>query len=125
MRSPWLLIGAVLAGLAVVAGAFGAHALRDRLVPPHAGWYDLAVRYQMYHGLALVALGAVSTRRVRVGAAAGCLLVGTLIFCGTLYLMALADLRWLGAVTPIGGTLLLIGWLALAIAAGRRRGFGQ
>jgi uncharacterized membrane protein YgdD (TMEM256/DUF423 family) len=125
MRSPWLLIGAVLAGLAVAAGAFGAHALRDRLTPPHAGWYDLAVRYQMYHGLALVALGAMSTRRVRAGAAAGCLLAGTLIFCGTLYLMALADLRWLGAVTPIGGTLLLIGWLVLAIAAGRRRGFGQ
>jgi uncharacterized membrane protein YgdD (TMEM256/DUF423 family) len=116
MERTFLVSGALLGALAVAAGAFGAHALKDRLSPDLASTYELAVRYQMYHALALLAVGVVLARFPgwAVQVAGWLFLAGTLIFSGTLYLLVLTGTRWLGAITPIGGTALLLGWLALA-----------
>ena len=107
-----LAAGALLAALAVAGGAFGAHGLRSLLDERALGWWQTAVQYQMWHALALVALGA---GRVERAALPACLLgAGTVIFSGSLYLMALTGAGWLGAVTPLGGAALIAGWLLLA-----------
>lgn len=116
----WVRAGAILGALAVAAGAFGAHALRDRLDARALGWFETAAHYQIVHALALVAVGLLAgsgRAGVATNAAGWSFLVGTLIFAGTLDGLALGGPRWLGAITPIGGTLLIVGWLALAGAA--------
>ncbi|HZF96499.1 MAG TPA: DUF423 domain-containing protein [Allosphingosinicella sp.] len=116
---PLLLAGALLAGLGVALGAFGAHGLKAMLGPVELGWWQTAVQYQMWHALALVALG-LSPFPAR---AAGWLFsAGILLFSGSLYLMALTGLRALGMVTPAGGLLLILGWAALGVAAVKGRG---
>ena len=119
MSKTFFGLGAIFAFLAVAAGAFGAHALRARLAPDRLDLFELAARYQMYHALALIA-AAWAADRFRSGAAnsSGWLfLIGILIFCGSIYALALGAPRWFGAITPIGGVCFLIGWLLLAIAA--------
>lgn len=111
-RSPILAAGALLAGIGVALGAFGAHGLRSALGQAELGWWETAVSYQLWHGLALVAIGA--ARLPRVAPVAWLIGIGALIFSGSLYLLALTGLRWLGAVTPIGGLLMLCGWALLA-----------
>lgn len=106
-----LVAGALLAGLGVALGAFAAHALRATLDERHLGWWQTGVQYQMWHAVALVALAAAP---VRSGLPAALLVVGTVFFSGSLYVMALTDARWLGAVTPVGGLLLILGWMVLA-----------
>ena len=113
-----LLAGALLAATGVVLGAFGAHALRDVLGPRQQDWWQTAVQYQMWHAVALVALAALPLPRT--GVVAILLALGASIFSGSLYLMALADAPWLGAVTPVGGALMIAGWLLLAWRAARR-----
>lgn len=105
-----LAAGALLAGVAVAAGAFGAHALKTRLSPEALGWWQTAVQYQMWHALALLVLSRVE----RVGLPSGFLAAGTLVFSGSLYLLALTGERWLGAVTPLGGAAMIAGWALLA-----------
>jgi uncharacterized membrane protein YgdD (TMEM256/DUF423 family) len=113
-------LGALLAGLAVAAGAFGAHALRARLEPRDLEIFETAARYQMYHGLALLAVAWLVTQRAAPAGAAGwAFLAGTLLFSGSLYLMVFTGQRWLGAITPIGGVAFLVGWVMLALAARR------
>jgi uncharacterized membrane protein YgdD (TMEM256/DUF423 family) len=107
-----LIAGALLAALGVALGAFGAHGLRGLLTPEALGWWQTAVQYQLWHALGLLAIGAARLDGLR--AAAALLLAGTLVFSGSLYAMALTDLRWLGAVTPVGGALMIGGWLLLA-----------
>lgn len=114
--SRWLvLIGCVSAGLGVAAGAFGAHMLKEILEPPMLAVYDTATRYQMYHAFGMVLSGLV----VRIGRDAGAVkagwlfLAGTFLFCGSLYGVSLLGIRWLGAVTPIGGLLFIVGWAIL------------
>ena len=109
-------IGAAVAGLAVVSGAFGAHGLAETLVGRSGEHWDLATRYQMYHAGALLVAGLLAARGYRTSIAAWCFLAGTVIFSGTLYGLAIAGPRWLGAITPIGGSLLIVGWAALALA---------
>lgn len=112
----WILIaGALLGGVGVALGAFGAHALKSSLDAMRLGWWNTAVQYQLWHAVALVALAALPLPGR--GLAAGLMTAGTLVFAGTLYVMALTGLRWLGAVTPIGGLLLIAGWAVLAWAA--------
>lgn len=106
------LLGALLGGLAVVAGAFGAHGLRERLDAEQLGWWQTAAQYQMVHALALLAVAALIPGRS--GGAAWCFVLGSVVFCGTLYGMALGAPRWWGAITPIGGALLIAGWFLLA-----------
>jgi len=108
----------LFAFLGVALGAFGAHALRERLSPGDLEIFETGVRYQMYHALALFAAAWVASRWPGPGAvAAGWLFVaGMLVFSGSLYLLVLTGARWLGAITPLGGTALLAGWLSLAWA---------
>ena len=116
---PILVAGALLAAIGVALGAFGAHALRDVLGPREAGWWQTAVQYQMWHAVALIALAALPAARPTVPALL--LGAGAAIFSGTLYLMALTGLTWLGAITPIGGALMIAGWLWLGWKAWRHR----
>ncbi|GHA15946.1 membrane protein [Arenicella chitinivorans] len=114
-----LLIGAVLCLTSVALGAFGAHALEALLrANNRLSTYELANQYQFYHALGLLALGAVALNQPRSWVTLPvvlCLVVGVLIFCGSLYTLALTDASWLGAITPVGGVLLLAGWTMLLI----------
>jgi uncharacterized membrane protein YgdD (TMEM256/DUF423 family) len=114
-------LGAASAFVAVAAGAFGAHALRERLPPDLLAAFETAARYEMYHALALVLVAWAVTRwPVPAVRAAGWLFIaGTVVFSGSLYLLALTGVRALGAVTPLGGLALLGGWLALAVGVWR------
>jgi len=110
-------LGAVSGFVAVAAGAFGAHALRARLSPELLAVFETGARYQMYHALALL---AVAWMLGRWPARAGWLfLAGTVLFSGSLYLLALTGIRWLGAITPLGGLAFLAGWICLALGATR------
>ena len=110
--------GALSAFVGVGAGAFGAHALKARLSPDLLAVFEVAVRYQMYHALGLLACAwAVGKWPGAFAGAAGWLFVaGTVIFSGSLYALALTGARALGALAPIGGLALLAGWVCLAIA---------
>ncbi len=121
MERTFVALGAVSAGLAVAAGAFGAHGLRARVTPELLAVFETAARYQMYHALGLVAVAWAAARWPESGAAgAGWLFVaGTVLFSGSLYLLALGGPRWLGAVTPVGGLCFLAGWVVLAWSATR------
>ena len=112
-------IGAVSALISVAAGAFGAHALRPRLTPELLAVFETAARYQMYHALGLLAVASAITRwpgalAVRAG---WLFVVGTVLFSGSLYALALTGVSWLGAITPLGGVALLAGWICLALSA--------
>ena len=115
------VLGALSGFLAVGAGAFGAHGLKARLTPDMLAVFETAVRYQMYHALALLAVAwAIGRWPGRATAAGGwCFVAGTVIFSGSLYALALTGVRGLGAITPVGGVLFLAGWLLLALAAWR------
>jgi uncharacterized membrane protein YgdD (TMEM256/DUF423 family) len=112
-------LGAWSALLSVGAGAFGAHALRTRLSAEYLAVFETAARYQMYHALGLLAVAwAVSRWPGGMAQWAGWLFVlGTVLFSGSLYALALTGTRWLGAVTPLGGVAFLLGWLCLALSA--------
>ncbi len=110
----WTLAGALLGLVGVAAGAFGAHGLRSMVTPERMETFEIAVRYQMYHALAILLAGVLG-----VPQAAWCFVAGTVVFCGSLYLLVLTDQRWLGAITPVGGLLFLIGWALLAIHSGK------
>jgi uncharacterized membrane protein YgdD (TMEM256/DUF423 family) len=105
----WTIVGAVLGFIAVAAGAFGAHGLKGVLTAERLETFEVAVRYQMVHALAILLAGLLGAPQ-----AAWCFFVGVLIFSGSLYLLVATDQRWLGAITPIGGLCFLAGWLALA-----------
>ncbi len=121
MQSKWVVIAATAGFIAVAAGAFGAHALKDRLKADDLTTFEVAVRYQMYHALALLAVAWVSSvSPSRVASAAGvCMVLGIILFSGSLYGLTLLKWRWLGPITPIGGVAFLMGWLLLALAACR------
>jgi uncharacterized membrane protein YgdD (TMEM256/DUF423 family) len=112
-------LGALSGFVSVGAGAFGAHALRARLSPELLAVFETGARYQMYHALGLFAAAWAVTRwpgpwPVRAG---WLFVAGTLLFSGSLYVLALTGARWFGAVTPFGGVALLAGWACLAVAA--------
>ena len=115
-------MGSASALIAVGAGAFGAHALRGRLTPDLLAVFETGARYQMYHALALLAVAWAITRGPGAWPArAGWLfLIGTVLFSGSLYALALSGVRWLGAVTPLGGASFLAGWACLLLGALRR-----
>src|SRR3954464_12685880 len=109
-------LGALSAFIGVALGAFAAHGLKARLDASMLVTFETGVRYQMYHALGLLAVGWACTRWPGwATTSSGWLFVaGTLIFPGSLYVLALTGERWLGAVTPIGGVMFLAGWLCLA-----------
>lgn len=122
MDRSFALAGSLSALIAVAAGAFGAHALRQRLPSDLLAVFETGARYQMYHALALlfVAWAVTQWPTAPVRAAGWLFIAGTVLFSGSLYLLALTGVRWWGAVTPLGGVLFLAGWLALALGIWRR-----
>jgi uncharacterized membrane protein YgdD (TMEM256/DUF423 family) len=125
MHRPFLTTAAALGALAVMLGAFGAHGLRKALLPLADGtvrleWWQTAAQYHLTHALALGLVAAVAAdgRAGRVSCIS--FVVGITVFSGTLYVMALTGQRWLGAVTPLGGLALIVGWLSFAVAAWQR-----
>jgi len=121
MERIFVILGALSGAIGVGAGAFGAHALRARLEPRMLEVFETGARYQMYHAVALLLVAWAAGRWPgSLTTASGWLMVaGTLFFSGSLYAMALTDIRVLGAITPIGGVCFIAGWLCLAVAAMR------
>ena len=121
MPKIFLLIASLFAFLSVLAGAFGAHALRQKLSADLLNVFEVGVRYQMYHALALIGVAWIlSVYTSPLIAYGGWLLVaGTVIFSGSLYLLALSGIKSWGAVTPVGGVILLLGWLLIIIGIGK------
>ena len=118
-----LFLGAVFAGLAVAGGAFGAHMLKSILDPPMLAVFETGVRYQMYHALALCLLGSISERnqKFRVAPVGWLFAIGMVLFSGSLYLLSLSGIRWIGVFTPLGGAALITGWALLAWTVARNR----
>ncbi|MFN8542801.1 MAG: DUF423 domain-containing protein [Candidatus Binatia bacterium] len=119
MERLFVVLGASLAGLAVAAGAFGAHGLRGRLAPDMLAVFETGARYQMYHALGLLAVAWAATRwpGALTAAAGWCFVAGIAVFSGSLYLLSTTGLRWLGAITPLGGVAFMVGWALLAWVA--------
>lgn len=119
----FFIIAAGSAFIAVAAGAFGAHGLRERLDADLLAAFEIGVRYQMYHALALIGVSWAGTRwpSPLIQAGGWLLVIGSLLFSGSLYLLSLTGTKGLGAMTPVGGMLLLAGWLCLAVGAFQSR----
>ncbi len=118
----FFVLGGISGGLAIALGAFGAHGLRARIAADMLSTFETGVRYHMYHALALIAVAYAITRWTSTGlpAVAGWLfLIGTVLFSGSLYLLAINGQRWLGAITPLGGVAFIAGWVCLVLAAAR------
>lgn len=109
------LLGAIFAFFGVAAGAFGAHALKSRLSPEYLSVFEVGVRYQMYHALALLILPTLSLPAIYLSLAGWFLTSGIVLFSGSLYILALTSVSAWGAVTPIGGLLLLAGWASIIV----------
>ena len=110
----WIKVAAISGMLAVVAGAFGAHGLRARLAPEQLESWATAAHYQLLHSVVLLALALFAVYSGRsIKLPASLFTAGIVLFSGSIYLLVLTKLRWLGPVTPIGGLLLILGWLSL------------
>lgn len=107
-----IAVGCLLAGIGVAAGAFGAHMLKTMLEPPMLAAYDTGTRYQMYHafGMILAGMAARLFSDPRIVTAGWIFAAGMVMFCGSLYGIALAGLKWMGPITPLGGLTFIIGW---------------
>jgi uncharacterized membrane protein YgdD (TMEM256/DUF423 family) len=118
----FFIAGALSAFVAVALGAFAAHGLRARLSPELLATFETGVRYEMYHALALLGVAWAYSRwpGTLVIASGWLFIAGTLLFSGSLYVLALSGVRWIGAITPLGGLAFLAGWVCLVLAAGSR-----
>jgi uncharacterized membrane protein YgdD (TMEM256/DUF423 family) len=125
MDKRFVILGSILGFIGVAAGAFGAHALRDHFVrfPDLKSPYETAVDYNFYHALALLFVGWASSHwPTRWVVWSGYLfLIGVIIFSGSLYLLAITGIRWLGAITPLGGVAFLAAWVCLGWGVARNR----
>ena len=118
----WVQRAAILGFLAVMLGAFGSHGLKAKLTPKDYEIFQIGVKYQFWHVLALLGTGLLIELKKdsdthSLNGAAWAFLIGTVIFSGSLYTLVLTQMRWMGAITPIGGVSLIIGWAALAWGA--------
>jgi uncharacterized membrane protein YgdD (TMEM256/DUF423 family) len=123
MQKLFLLSGAILGGLGVAIGAFGAHTLKAMLeTSGRTDTFETAVRYQFYHALALLFIGLLLFRvdSKLLHYSGNLMLVGTIIFSGTLYILCMTGIKWLGAITPIGGLLMIAGWVLLTMAIAKQ-----
>ncbi|MDB5970916.1 MAG: hypothetical protein JWQ90_3366 [Hydrocarboniphaga sp.] len=126
MSKLWLSFSSIYGMLAVLLGAFGAHALKAQLSPDLLAVWKTANEYQFYHALALGLVGLLlrgapdRAPDQALNAAGACFVIGVLVFCGSLYALALSNLRLLGAITPIGGLLFIAGWALLFYSVARR-----
>jgi len=119
MVAGWFATGALLCGLGVLLGAFGAHGLQSRLTAEMLATYEIGVRYHISHSLGLLAVAWATSRwpNAWTGSAGWFFVAGIVVFSGSLYLLAVTGTRWLGAITPIGGLCFVAGWVALAVGA--------
>lgn len=114
----FLIIGAVNAMLAVALGAFGAHGLEGKLSEKYMDVWDKATAYQMYHALGIIAIAILNgTTKMNLNTAGWLMTLGIVLFSGSLYLLALTQIKVLGAITPIGGVLFIASWVMMMIAA--------
>jgi uncharacterized membrane protein YgdD (TMEM256/DUF423 family) len=121
----WIMVGALSGALSVITGAFGAHALRSRLSERSMEIYQTACHYQITHALALIGVGLWAAHLAQAGQSPVCSLsfagwaftIGTVLFSGSLYALALTDVKILGAITPLGGVGFILGWVAFAVSA--------
>ena len=113
----WIILGASLAGVAVILGAFGAHGLKSKVSPADLAIFETGVQYHMYHALGLILIGVLGFHYNSdvIQLPAVLLSIGILIFSGSLYILVLTGLRWMGAITPIGGVAFIAGWLLLVL----------
>ncbi|MEM6729982.1 MAG: DUF423 domain-containing protein [Myxococcota bacterium] len=121
MDRVFLILAGVFGAAGVSAGAFGAHALRERLDPELLRVWNTGAEYHLLHALALVGVAWAASRSPGLAAsvAGWAMTVGIIVFSGSLYVLALSGARWLGAATPLGGLAFIVGWLALAVSAWR------
>jgi uncharacterized membrane protein YgdD (TMEM256/DUF423 family) len=121
MTRIFIAIAAILAGLSVGAGAFASHALKTQLTESAREIFETGAKYQMYHALALLLVAVLLSRAETASnsliVAGYAFIVGIALFSGSLYALSLSGIKWLGAITPLGGVAFLIGWGAIAIAA--------
>ncbi|MEJ2041689.1 MAG: DUF423 domain-containing protein [Reinekea sp.] len=111
-----LISGSIMAALAVIIDAFGAHAIADMVTPPRLATWQIGDRYLMFHGLGLLLVGTLSiVLKQPLKWPTYLLFAGSCVFCATLFLLVLLDISWLGAITPIGGVLMIAGWSVLAV----------
>lgn len=125
MAKTFLMIAAISGLLAVAIGAFGAHGLKSRLAEDLMAVYQTGVQYHFYHTLALFMVGLLLLQYPQLGLlkwSGGLLVVGMMLFSGSLYVLAISGVRWLGAITPIGGVAFIAAWLCLLIAVYRHVG---
>lgn len=120
MAKWFVIIGAVSGFLSVALGAFGAHGLNDKLSEHFMDIYQTGVQYQMYHSLSLLLIGILTNQWRNCAEllwSGYLMIVGIILFSGSLYVLSLTGITWLGAITPLGGTALLVGWFLLGLAA--------
>jgi uncharacterized membrane protein YgdD (TMEM256/DUF423 family) len=123
MLRVFIVAGSLLAALGVILGAFGAHGLKNHLSAESLAIYHTAVNYQIYHALGLILIGILSSQlqtESLITWSGYCLLAGIALFCGSLYLLSVTGQRWLGTITPFGGTAFILGWVLLALSVWRR-----
>ena len=116
----FVFLGAINMAFAVMLGAFGAHALKNKVTSEQLAWWHTGVEYHVYHASALLVIGTLMAAQPQLALPKGsawALQIGIVIFSGSLYAMTLDAPRWFGAITPIGGTAFIVGWLWLAYAA--------
>lgn len=121
MTKIFLLIAAILAGLSVAGGAFASHALASKISERALEIWETGNRYQMYHALAIFLIAVLLSRaevpQTTLIVAGSAFIVGVFLFSGSLYILSLSGIKWLGAITPLGGVAFLVGWASLAVAA--------
>jgi uncharacterized membrane protein YgdD (TMEM256/DUF423 family) len=121
MARIFLLIAAILSGLAVAAGAFASHGLKDKLTEGAILVFETATRYQMYHALALISVALLLSRtelpQPTLVASGWLFIAGIALFSGSLYVLSFTGIKVLGAITPLGGVAFLVGWGCLALSA--------
>jgi uncharacterized membrane protein YgdD (TMEM256/DUF423 family) len=115
----FLMAGSVFCMLSVVLGAFAAHGLKGRVSEYAIGVFKTAAEYQMVHGLALIAVAILIKWGLNLNAAGWFFIAGTLLFSGSLYLLAMTDWKWLGPITPLGGLCFIVGWLIILVQVAR------
>ena len=118
MAKLFIILGSCSGMLAVIFGAFGAHALKGRLDEYALGVFETAVQYHFYHSFALLAVGIIALSQphsAMLRSSGWLFFIGLVIFSGSLYLLSLSGLRWLGAIAPLGGLALISGWACLAV----------
>jgi uncharacterized membrane protein YgdD (TMEM256/DUF423 family) len=120
----FIIAGAINGFLAVAFGAFGAHALKEKLSEKYLAIWETAVQYQMFHALALIAIGILMSSKLigpvsSLNTAGYLMLAGIILFSGSLYVLSLTGIGILGAITPIGGVAFLVGWIMIIVAAAK------